>query len=300
MLQALLRQFAPHDVSPAQFEELAPLVIAAFHSRRAAVSAAAEALLGEMVGRAPRGTPPAIFCLTAARPSPAPPPWDGPLVAPAATDGRASLLAAAALLQEHALGVSLADGPPPPPEAARPAAAALAQLPAAPLPEVPLAPETESEAESSEPPGDSPTPAPPLPSPPPPPRHPLPPRSQALPVSLSVLSPAALAPRAGTPSETLPSTPASIPAPNPSFLGAMARAASPQLGSQPPLPPPPRLRTRSSDGVAVSPVGEASTAFSSEPSSELRAQAEESDSDLDIDAFSSDDDYGDLDSNSGR
>jgi len=256
MLQALLRQFAPHDVSPAQFEELAPLVIAAFHSRRAAVSAAAEALLGEMVGRAPRGTPPAIFCLTAARPSPAPPPWDGPLVAPAATDGRASLLAAAALLQEHALGVSLADGPPPPPEAARPAAAALAQLPAAPLPEVPLAPETESEAESSEPPG--------------------------------------------TPSETLPSTPASIPAPNPSFLGAMARAASPQLGSQPPLPPPPRLRTRSSDGVAVSPVGEASTAFSSEPSSELRAQAEESDSDLDIDAFSSDDDYGDLDSNSGR
>jgi len=129
MLQGLLRQFAPHDVAPAQFEALAPLVVAAFHSRRPSVSAAAEALLSEMVARAPRGTPPSIFALTAAKPEPQPPPWCGPLVSAGDEEGRPSLLAAAALLQVHALGVSLSQGPPPLRDDLTPALAAVAQLP---------------------------------------------------------------------------------------------------------------------------------------------------------------------------
>jgi len=130
MLQALLSQFAPHDVKPAQFEALAPLVVAAFHSRRAPVSAAAEALLSEMVARAPRGTPPSIFALTSARPDPPPPPWCGPLIAAGDAAGKASLLESASLLQARALGVSQADGPAPLPDEAQPALAAVAQLPA--------------------------------------------------------------------------------------------------------------------------------------------------------------------------
>lgn len=149
MLQALLRQFAPHDVAPAQFETLAPLVVAAFHSRRAPVSAAAEALLSEMVARAPRGTPPSIFALAATQPVPAPPPWCGPLVAAGAADGQDSLLSAAALLQVHALGVPLTSGPPPLPDDAHPAPAALAQLPS----EGPQRPLAEASDEQSDLPG---------------------------------------------------------------------------------------------------------------------------------------------------
>jgi hypothetical protein len=147
MLQALLRQFAPHDVAPAQFEALAPLVVAAFHSRRAPVSAAAEALLSEMVARAPRGTPPSIFALTATHPVPAPPPWCGPLVAAGAAKGQASLLSSATLLQAHALGVHPSAGPPPLPDHTHPAPAALAQLPDWEGPHFPLAESSDEQPE---------------------------------------------------------------------------------------------------------------------------------------------------------
>ena len=63
MLLATVRQFAPSECTPAQFSALAPAVVRHFHSSDAKVAKAAEALLGEMVSRAPRGTPPSIFNL---------------------------------------------------------------------------------------------------------------------------------------------------------------------------------------------------------------------------------------------
>ena len=66
LLTAFVVQFAPSEVEPAGFAALAPHVLAHFtQSADGDVARTAERLLGEMISRAPRHTPPSIFSLAA-------------------------------------------------------------------------------------------------------------------------------------------------------------------------------------------------------------------------------------------
>ena len=135
MLTGLVRQYAPTECTPAQFTALASHVVSHFHSSDSSVASTAEALLAEMVARAPQGTPPSIFSLVApsppqhagggtappaaAQPAAAPPSsaepaaeegaardgpaWDLPLLPPGQPEGYPSLLACAERLQACAL-----------------------------------------------------------------------------------------------------------------------------------------------------------------------------------------------------
>jgi len=127
MLHSFLRQFAPSECTPEGFAQLAPAVVRCFHSRASMVAQTAEALLAEMVSRAPRGTPASIFNLLQSNARPGGDArgsdeqatelaegfgdnelaWDLPLVPTGDVAGQASLAACVERLQLHALQVPI-------------------------------------------------------------------------------------------------------------------------------------------------------------------------------------------------